>query len=524
MVFKTKSAKNIRIEISEEEILKRIQQIEQFDIDDDFRQFLIQALEALICLDKIIGMKETTILKLRKIFNKQTERRNPSSDENKPPDTTGDAPVHPRGNNNGKNGADSYEGAKQVEHKLSDVKSGEICPECKKGKLYDYTPGVYIRITGSAPLSATIHKTQKVRCNACLKIFEADFEGQDAPKYDEKAKAIVALLKYRASMPFYRLEKIQKQLMVPMPASTQWDLMEDLINDIWPVWEELLKIAPQGELFHQDDTTGKVLALIKENKTIVDKKTRKGIFTSCIISKLPDEKKITLFFTGRKHSGENLSELLSDYQGIIPPTVMSDALSSNNIKNIKILQALCLAHGRRKFFDLGNYAQQEADYVLDLIKLVYAADHEAKEQKLSPEERLKLHQEKSTQPMADLKLWCEKAFEDKIVEPNSTLGKAINYILKHWEGLTCFLRIAGAPLDNNVLERELRLAVINRKNWYFYKTMMGALVGDVMLSIIKTCEQNGVSSFDYLVWAQQNKQEMKMNPSLFLPWNYSQKI
>ena len=107
--------------------------------------------------------------------------------------------------------------------------------------------------------------------------------------------------------------------------------------------------------------------------------------------------------------------------------------------------------------------------------------------------------------MAKLKEWCEKVFEEKKVEPNSMLGNAIKYMLKHWDGLTCFLRVPGAPLDNNILERELRQAVLNRKNCYFYKTLMGALVGDVILSVIKTCEQNNVAPFHYLVWVQQNK-------------------
>ena len=467
-------------------------------------------------------MKDTTIARLRKIFNKKVERHSSSgnSGNNNSPDDKEPKP-HPRGNNNGRNGVKDYPLAPVIEHKHDGLVAGDRCPECDIGKLYEYAPGVYIRITGSTPLSAVIHQTEKLRCNACLKIFEANFEGKNAPKYDEKAKAITALFKYRAAFPFHRLEKIQKQLLTPMPASTQWDLMEDLVNDIWPIWGELLKTAPQGNLFNQDDTVGKIISLMLDNKKNPNKK-RKGIYTSCIMSELADKKKITLFFTGHKYSGENLTELLAKHDHVIPPTVMSDALRSNKITIKEIIEALCLSHGRRKFFDLGNYAQKEADSVLELIKTVYTTDREAKEKNLSPEERLLLHQEKSAPAMAKLKEWCEKVFEEKKVEPNSMLGNAIKYMLKHWDGLTCFLRVPGAPLDNNILERELRQAVLNRKNWYFYKTLMGALVGDVILSVIKTCEQNNVAPFHYLVWVQQNKEEVAKNPELFLPWNYSQ--
>jgi len=522
MIDPKKMQKKIKIDISEAEILKRISDIENLSIDDEFRDFLISALEALVCLDKMLELKETTILKLRKIFNKKTELfqkdkiSNKNSNESGSKDTA-DKPSHPRGNNKGRNGAKKFKGAKTIHHPLLDLSPNTLCPSCTTGTLYNYIPGLYIRITGSAPLTAVIHETQKLRCNACLKIFEADFEEKNAPKYDEKAKAIIALLKYRASMPFYRLQKIQDQLYMPMPASTQWDLIEDLLSDIYPAWLEFHNVAQGGVLFHQDDTKGKVLSLIKDNKLNPDKK-RKGIFTSCIMSELEDGKKITLFFTGHKYSGENLSDIIKDYTFESPPVIMSDALSTNKITVKEVLTALCLSHARRGFFNLSEYAQKEADYVLDLMHEVYQVESEAKEKKLSNEERLKLHQKKSTPLMNKIKSWGEKSFESKKVEPNSSLGKAIKYTLKHWDGLTAFLRIPGAPLDNNILERELRQSVLNRKNWYFYKTEIGAMAGDVILSLIKTCESNQINTFEYLVWLQKNKDELKKNPSAFMPW------
>jgi hypothetical protein len=92
-----------------------------------------------------------------------------------------------------------------------------------------------------------------------------------------------------------------------------------------------------------------------------------------------------------------------------------------------------------------------------------------------------------------LKIWCESKINNKEVEENSSLGSAIKYMLKHWQGLTQFLRVAGAPIDNNFMENKLRLAVINRKNFLFYKTEIGALVGDIIMSIIQTCQESSVN-------------------------------
>src|SRR5215831_4964418 len=95
---------------------------------------------------------------------------------------------------------------------------------------------------------------------------------------------------------------------------------------------------------------------------------------------------------------------------------------------------------------------------------------QAQEQGLSPEERLRFHQDHSEPVMERLRAWLRAQFEEKRVEPNSGLGAAITYLLKHWTRLTLFLRQAGAPLDNNICERALKKAIRHRKNSLFYKT------------------------------------------------------
>ena len=114
--------------------------------------------------------------------------------------------------------------------------------------------------------------------------------------------------------------------------------------------------------------------------------------------------------------------------------------------------------------------------------------------------------------------------KSQAVEPNSGLGKAIGYRLKHWEKLTLFLRRAGAPLDNNICERALKKAILHRKNALFYKTDAGAGVGDVFMSLIHTCALNGADPFDYITQLQRHTTEVRKKPEKWLPWNYRQTI
>ena len=109
-------------------------------------------------------------------------------------------------------------------------------------------------------------------------------------------------------------------------------------------------------------------------------------------------------------------------------------------------------------------------------------------------------------------------------EPNSGLGQAISYLLRHWEKLTLFLREAGAPIDNNLVERALKKAILHRKNSLFYKTRNGARMGDLFMSLIHTCELNGVNPFDYLTELQRHAEELKQSPSEWMPWNYRETL
>jgi hypothetical protein len=152
--------------------------------------------------------------------------------------------------------------------------------------------------------------------------------------------------------------------------------------------------------------------------------------------------------------------------------------------------------------------------------MVYAVDATAREKRFNDEQRLAFHQEYSQPLMNNLHQWLTEQVAEHRTEPNSGLGQAIAYLLKHWQPLTLFLREKGAPVDNNICERALKKAILNRKNAMFYKTLNGAWVGDLFMSLIHTCELNGVNPFDYLTELQRHRTELAQAPADWMPWSY----
>jgi transposase len=424
----------------------------------------------------------------------------------------------------GRNGAEAFGGAQKVDIKHQKLTHGDRCPECGKGNVYGQKePKVLVRIVGQAPLAATVYSLERLRCGACGQVFTAqEPEGVGLEKYDETAAAMIAQLKYGAGTPFYRLEQLESQLGIPLPAATQWEIVEEAAQVIKPARDELIRQSAQGTVVHNDDTGMRVLMLKRDPS---DERT--GVFTSGIVS-VGEGHKIALYFTGSRHAGENLAEVLKQRSAELPsPIQMCDALSRNVPKlpaGVEILLANCLAHGRRQFVDVAENFPNECRYVLELLGQVYLHDAEARERSLTPEDRLRFHQDRSRPVMDKLHAWLEAQLGERRTEPNSGLGQAIGYLLRHWKPLTLFLRQAGTPLDNNIVERSLKRAVLHRKNALFYRTLHGAQVGDLFMSLIHTCQLCGTNSFDYLVELQRHARELAACPAEWVPWNYRETL
>jgi transposase len=496
--------KRRRVEVNVGELDRLLEGARKVPLSDPDHQKISTALHALV--DALAKPRSTE--KSSTVLAKKDE-----------PSASQDPTSKGKPNGHGRNGADAFESAQKVEVKHPQLKSGDSCPECPNGKVYaQKEPKTLVRIVGQAPIQATVYELERLRCNLCGQVFTAEPpEGVGADKYDETVGSMVAQLKYGSGMPFNRLEKLEQRLGVPLPATTQWEIVEEAAELLEPAYEELIRQGAQGEIFHNDDTSMKILKLERP-----DGDTRTGVFTSGIVS-IRGSETIAMFFTGRQHAGENLADVLRQRaSGLSAPIQMCDALSRNVPKlsaGAEALLANCLSHGRRQFVDVAENFPDECLYVLETLGAVYGTDAAAREQKLSWEARLSLHQEKSGPLMEGLHQWMTEQLNGQ-TEPNSGLGKAMNYLLRHWHKLTLFLRVPGAPLDNNICERALKKVVLLRKNALFYRTQHGADVGDLFTSLIHTCDLNKVNSFDYLTELQRHAAELKANPAEWMPWNY----
>jgi len=381
-----------------EEILRRL---EAKELDADDYETIRAVIGSYVYLVNVVGDKETTIRRLRQmlfgaktektaaVVGSQTEPEAPSSPDagvrvDSPPEAHAEAKaestteVPPQADaqsdsaapveGHGRNGADAYRGAEKIEVPHPSLQPGNPCPQCEEGTVYEMgRPGVLVRLVGQAPVGAKVYYLQKLRCNLCGVVFTADPpEGVSEKKNDATVGSIIALLKYGSGMPFNRAERLQESMGIPLPASTQWDIVVAQAERAKPVFAELIRQAAQGEVVHNDDTTVKILEVMGERarqaalaeKTDEDaleesaedatghaaeaaaqdaaagpakkaKAERTGTFTSGIVA-TGEGHKIALFFSGRQHAGENLRDVLTQRAaGLPPPIQMCDALTRN---------------------------------------------------------------------------------------------------------------------------------------------------------------------------------------------------
>lgn len=420
----------------------------------------------------------------------------------------------------GRNGAADFPKAKRIPVPLAGAASGGACPHCPNGKIYPQKEASpLLRITGVAPFAATIYELERRRCNLCGEVFTAPAPaGVGEAKYDHSVAALLGLLRYGAGLPMNRIERLQLAFGVPLPASTQWELLLEAAGLLAPAQAELIRQAAQGQVMYNDDTVMRIL-----ERAPIAREGRKAVYTSAILSKV-GEHRIALFITGHNHAGENLEAVLKHRTENLPaPIQMCDALAANTVGEageLNTILAHCLAHARRRFVEVENRFPTEVEHLLLELREVYRTDAQTKREGLDPQARLAFHQEWSGPIMAGLEAWLRDQIEGGKVEPNSGLGQAITYMRKHWTELTLFLREPGAPLDNNLCEATLKRAIMHRKNSLFYRSITGARTGDTFMSLIHSAELNGVEPFEYLVELLKHPEEVRQDPARWMPWSY----
>ncbi|HXL18050.1 MAG TPA: transposase, partial [Streptosporangiaceae bacterium] len=361
-----------------EEVLRRVEQA----LDEKDTQLIRAVFASYVYVAGLVEDKNTSIRRLRQLFfgarTEKTEavvgRKTEKPDATPPhgamadtevaagqphtnePNTDASDEAAPACKGHGRNGADAYGGADRIDVPHPSLRAGDPCPSCEQGTVYEKAPAVVVRITGQAPLAAQVYQLQKLRCHLCGTVFTAPAPAETGgPKYDATAGSMIGLLKYGSGLPFNRLEGLQGHLEIPLPASTQWDIVAAVAAQLAPALAELIRQAAQGDVVHNDDTTVKILELMGEGRSQIlasaggegnDADPRTGLFTSGVVA-LRDGQRVALFFSGPRHAGENLAEVLKLRAEELPPPIqMCDALSRNLPGELQTILAHCVEAGR----------------------------------------------------------------------------------------------------------------------------------------------------------------------------------
>ncbi len=548
------------IEIEEKEVEQLIQKAAQGTLDAADQKRLVPLLRTLVWIQHTLLETRIGLSKFRRmLFGEKTEKRprkpkepdtqddggekgssdTPDADSGSNDPPTGSAPsasktplaapagesAPPKARGHGRRAAADYHGAETDFCPHDTLQAGHQCPQCKRSRLYNLPSLVRLRFTGQPLALVTRFELARLRCATCGFITVASMPPEASREtYDVSLKVNLALVHYHLGLPFKRIESLQELVGMPLPDATQWELVEQVADSTYPIYEYLKQLGANQPLVYQDDTGARLLSLIRENRAEPPPQ-RTGMYTTVLL--FEGEQSICLYFSGRQHAGENLDDILTLRDPDLPPIQwMSDGLAANTPKQHQdqCLDINCIVHGRRKFIELETFFPNECKQVIDAIANIYKHEAHCKKHKLTPQQRLAYHQKHSRAVMDGLKAWMEKQLEDHCVEPNSRLGGAFDYLLKRWDSLTRFLHIPGAPLDNNSAERALKMILRLRKNSLFYANQHGAYVGDVLTSLIATCRLAGTNPLDYLTALMENRSAVFGDPGAWLPWNYRQSL
>ena len=420
--------------------------------------------------------------------------------------------------NHGRLGFEDYPGLETVIIQPTEQRAGACCPECEafgqSGRLYAYETARFIRLEGQPLVSGKRYQVMGSRCHLCSKIFKPAIpsEIKQAPKFSPSAISSIAMAHYSNGLPFYRIAKWQHNCGVPLPDATQYDEMAKLSKGVLPVVQCLRQLSANSDLFYYDDTPFKVL-------------NGRNAHGTAIISQSGGHS-IYLFCVGEPIAGKEVSKLLKSRQVAANFITMTDASRQNQLSEVdetllsRAVIAYCLVHGRRKFYDLLEDYPPTCQFVIESIAKVYRYEAHCQKEKLIPSQRLAYHQQHSSPVMEALKVYLMNLWHYGGIEHNSTLGKAVKYMLTRWTFLTRFLSVEGCPLDNSLCERAIKNLIRYRKNSLFYKTQAGAECGNVLMSLIYTAIHNGINAFDYLNALQLHKEAVALSPQDFFPWNY----
>lgn len=412
--------------------------------------------------------------------------------------------------------------------------AGTFCPHCARGKVYKFDPSQFTAVQAQPLFAAAHHVVERLQCNSCKDVFaatlppelKADGIGTGA-MYGYSCKSTAVIVRIPGAMPMHRLETVQMSMGMRVPDSMLSDFCEQVADVAHPVVKALARVAAQAPLFYGDDTTAKIIGLkveVREDRRSGKLVERTGCHTSCVIAVTADGHKIPVFKVGIQHTGELLDEVLAKRAASLHrPLVMGDASSSNRVFVCDVIMCACNSHAVRKFKDLRKKYPDEVDYVLKRYSSIFKNDRLTRS--MSDVERLAFHDQHSRPFFEEIYAYGAKLIDDdKAFEPNSALGKAFAYMSNHRAELGAFLVHPGAPLDNNISERQLRGSVHIRDGAPFFRNTMGAAISAVLQTITMTARLANQNVFDYLNALQRFSDDVAAHPEEWFPWRYRARV
>src|SRR3984893_2666304 len=432
----------------------------------------------------------------------------PSADPNTQTAQAAQETLKARGH--GRNGAVSFTNAKKIYCSLPPNTIGNLCPDCTHARLKPYRPKRIIHVIGQPLFMAEIYEGEQARCPGCGKILSANLPAESQEGigkhviYDWSACAMLLVLHYTGGMPFKRLELLHQSWGIPFSDANQWEVTSQAIEYLMPLVKALENHGiDQVQSFTIDDTSTMILELQKQITAelevaralgLAKESLRTGINATCARMVTPDGT-VILFFSGRHHAGEICDRILArrapDAEKLIKVT---DAASKNFSHDYgkKVIEAACNAHAFLKFRDVKNKFPEAYAVAGEAYKHIYENDDFARKQKMTPEERLKYHQQHSRPWMEKIKAWCADKLQAQLIEPRSDLWEPATFIINQWPRVTKFLETPGVPLDTNWVEQSLIIPVRYLAASFNYQTQNGAEVGDAAMSLIASARSADV--------------------------------
>ena len=444
----------------------------------------------------IAKLKHELALFRRHTFGRRSERMDPSQllfaflaealDEKDATDAP-PPPDEPRDEKKGKHGRGKlpeHLPRDTEDHKVPDA--GRKCKGCGKDLVkigediseeLEYTPASFF---------VRRHVREKLACKACEDgVVTAPLPSRPIEKGMAGPGLLAHLLvsKYEDHLPLARLERIFDREGLKISRSTLCDWVAGASRVLEPIYERMREDVLLSKKMHVDETTMPVL-----DQTVSSGLRKTGFWTYVGDEEHPH----TVYEHAPEKSMSTPKNYLSGYAGYL----QADAHRGYDeiYKDGRIIEAACMAHARRKYFDAQASDRRRSAIAIAFFRRLYEIEREVRN--ASAEERLGVRHERSRPITERFKLWIDQ--EVLSVLPESPMGQALRYTIQNWQALTRFLDSGILDIDNNAAERALRPVVIGRKNYLFAGSDRGARRAAVIYSIIASAKRKGVERFRYL--------------------------